>query len=167
MSKSQEPGEGLSAWLSLLQAHSVLTDVLERELEQRAGLDLGFFEVLFHLTSAPEGRMSMQELAQTILLSKSGVTRLVDRMEKAGLVERAACPSDRRVTWAVVTEKGRGSLDEALPVHLGGLQSHFLGHLNAADLRSLRAILTKLLRAHGRDDPVCTETAFADPQLKG
>src|SRR6266498_3687257 len=119
--KASEASGGLAAWLTLLQARSVVVDALEADLE----LPLGWFEVLIQLTSAEDGRLKMQELAHSVLLSKSGVTRLVDRMADAGLVTRDACETDRRVVYATVTHKGRTALRQALPAHAESLARHF------------------------------------------
>jgi DNA-binding MarR family transcriptional regulator len=144
---SEDPG--LSAWLTLVQANSLLLDLLEADLMASQGMPLGWFEVLVQLTSAPDSRLKMQELAHSVLLSKSGVTRLVDRMEAAGLVTRAACPTDRRAVYAVVTPQGREALRAALPPHLDSLTERFTNHLTPGELNMLRTTLQKVLDAHG------------------
>jgi DNA-binding MarR family transcriptional regulator len=138
-------GEGLAAWLTLLQARSVVVDALEADLE----IPLPWVEVLVQLSSAPEGRLPMQELAHSVLLSKSGLTRLFDRMEKAGLVKRLPCPSDRRITWAAVTPQGRAALRRAMPVLNRSLERSFSSLLTTAELNTLRATLGKVLDAAG------------------
>src|SRR6266508_3548010 len=97
----------LAAWRALLEAHEAVTDLLERELEEERGLPLSKFEVLPRVAEAAGGRVRMLELAQSVLLSKSGLSRLVDRMEEAELVRRERCPSDRRGAYAVLTDQGR------------------------------------------------------------
>ena len=139
----------MSAWLTLVQANSLLLDLLEADLMASHGMPLGWFEVLVQLTSAPDSRLKMQELAHSVLLSKSGVTRLVDRMEAAGLVARAACPTDRRAVYAVVTPEGREALRVALPRHLESLAERFTNHLTPGELNMLRTTLQKVLDAHG------------------
>lgn len=151
--RQEDPG--LAAWLTLLQARSVLVDVLEADLQASAAPPLGWLEVLFQLTSAPEGRLKMWELAHSVLLSKSGVTRLVDRMEAAGLVSRGPCPTDRRVVYAMVTPAGREALRIALPRHLDSLGERFTNHLTPAELNMLRTTLQKVLDAHGFAPPLC------------
>lgn len=126
-------------------------DRLEDELRESANLPLTWFEVLLHLSNAPEGRLRMSDLAQSLLLSKSGVTRLVDRMEEAGLVTRGTCPSDRRGSFAVITVQGRSAFEEAAPVHFAGVDEHFLSLLNKAEARALTTALGKVLDA-ARDD---------------
>src|SRR6266496_4330651 len=115
----------MGAWASLLQVHSVLVGTLERELLAARGLPLAWYEVLLHLSRAPEGAARMQDLSEAVLLSKSGMTRLVDRMEEANLVTRRSCAADRRGTYAAITEAGREAFRRATPSHLRGLQEHF------------------------------------------
>ena len=138
-------GEGLAAWLTLLQAKSVVIDALEAGLE----IPLAWVEVLVQLTSTPHGRLPMQELARSVLLSKSGLTRLFDRMEKERLVKRGPCPTDRRITWATVTPQGRAALRKAMPALDRGLERSFSSVLSAAELRTLRLTLGKVLDAAG------------------
>jgi DNA-binding MarR family transcriptional regulator len=143
--KTPAGGEGLAAWLTLLQARSVVVDALESSVE----MPLGWFEVLIQLTSSSEGRLKMQELAHSVLLSKSGLTRLVDRMAEAGLVIRGPCETDRRVVYATVTPKGRAALRKALPAHNEGLEQHFSSVLTPPELGMLRSTLGKILDAAG------------------
>jgi DNA-binding MarR family transcriptional regulator len=134
----------LAAWRALMEAHAAVTDLLERELEQERGLPLSKFEVLLKLAEAPDGRMRMLELAQSVLLSKSGLSRLVDRMEEAGLVRRERCPSDRRGAYAVLTDEGRALLRRAAPVHLRGIEEHFARHLADDEVQVLAEVLGKV-----------------------
>lgn len=144
-----EGGDGLAAWLTLLQTQSLVVDALERELAADGMIPLPWLEVLMQVTSAPEGRLSMQELARSVLLSKSGVTRLVDRMVDAGLITRVPCPTDRRMIWAVATPAGRAALRRAVPVHAESLEKNFAAVLTPTELRMLRTTLRKILDAHG------------------
>jgi DNA-binding MarR family transcriptional regulator len=137
----------LAAWRSLLEAHAALTELLERELVAERGLPLSRYEVLLRLVEAPGGRLRMQELASSVLLSKSGLSRLVDRMEAAGLVRRERCPSDRRGAFAVLTDQGRSALRRAAPVHLRGIQEHFARHLADGEARTLAAALGRVSAA--------------------
>src|SRR6266436_1240643 len=116
----------LEAWVGLLQTHRRLVHELDSELEQAHGLTLAEYEVLLHLAQAPDQRLRMSELAQAVLLTRSGLTRLVDRLERRGLVERARCPSDLRGLHAVLTEEGLECLREAAPTHLAGVRRLFL-----------------------------------------
>ncbi len=151
----------LAAWRSLLEAHAAVTDLLERELEKERGLALSKFEVLLKLANAPGGRMRMLELAESVLLSKSGLSRLVDRMEEAGLVRRERCPSDRRGAFAVLTDEGGRVLRHAAPVHLRGIQEHFARHLDGDEVRVLAGLLEKVnaaARADGSERQCPSET---------
>src|SRR5438045_3780930 len=105
----------MAAWRLFLEAHAALVEVLAAELERERGLPLTWYDVLVQLAEAPDGRLRMQDLARSVLISKSGLTRLVDRMERAGMVERQPCPSDLRGTFAVLTDAGRAALRGAAP----------------------------------------------------
>jgi DNA-binding MarR family transcriptional regulator len=124
----------LAAWGGLLQAHSRLVRELDRELEAAHGLPLTQYEVLLHLERAPHQRLRMTELARSVLLSQSGVTRLVDRLEALGLVVRAPCAEDRRVLWAQMTDEGVRRLAEARPTHLAGVRARFLDRFDDDEL---------------------------------
>jgi len=160
--KKTREDPGFSGWLTLLQAQSVVVDALERTLQEESGLPLAWFEVLIQLSAADEGQMKMQDLAQAVLLSKSGLTRLVERMVAAGLVSRGACATDRRIVYAVVTDAGRTALRDAMPVHARALTEHFSKHLTPAELGMIRSTLTKVLDANGFAGAPCPT-----PQLEG
>ena len=96
--------------MALVEAHAAAVESVEADLVRDTGLPLSWHEVLVRLSAAEEESMRMHELARAVLLSKSGLTRLADRMEAAGLIDRTACDSDRRGTWAVITPKGREAL---------------------------------------------------------
>jgi DNA-binding MarR family transcriptional regulator len=144
MGTEEKGREAVLAWRSFLEAHAGLLETLERELQEERGLSLAFYDVLAQLAEAPEGRLRMQELAERLLLSRSGFTRLCDRMEAAGLLQRARCPEDRRGVFAEITPEGSRALKEAAPVHHRGIQEHFARHLNSGDLQALRAMLDRL-----------------------
>ncbi len=139
--------ERLAAWRAFLRAHVVVIDALGRELEAARGLPLTWYDVLVNLHAAG-GRQRMHELARSVLLSKSGITRLVDRMEDAGLLTRETCPEDRRGMLAALTPAGRAALRAASPVHLRGLQEHFGRHLTDDEAAVLRSALEKLVAAN-------------------
>src|SRR5215210_2309742 len=109
----------LLAWYAMLQANTRLTERINAELEAEAGLPLSWFEVLAKISWAPESCSRMGALADDLLLSRGGTTRLIARMEEAGLVRREVPPHDRRATYAHVTEKGQEALERAAPIHLG------------------------------------------------
>jgi DNA-binding MarR family transcriptional regulator len=141
--------ERLVVWQSFLRAHALLTQVLEAELLEAQDLPLSWYDVLVSLSDAPEGRLRMQELAARVMFSRSGLTRLVDRMTQAGLVGREPCPGDRRGTYAVITAAGRQRLRAASGVHLRGVYEHFARHLDDRDVAALRTALGHLIDAEG------------------
>ena len=134
----------MGAWRALVAAHASLLRRLDRELEAEHGISMAWYEVLLRLQRAPEGHLTMSELAGSVFLTPSGLTRLVDRMEAAGLVERAACPSDRRVSWAVITAEGRALLRRASVTHLRGIQRHFGRLLDDHEAAVVQTALTKV-----------------------
>jgi DNA-binding MarR family transcriptional regulator len=137
--------KGIAAWRAFLETHATVIKALEREMEEEQGLPLTWYDILAHLDRAPQGRLRMQVLAECVFLSRSGVTRLIDRMEKLGLVRRDHCSVDRRGYYAVITEDGKTALSRAMPGHLRGIQQHFLHHLNGEDISGLHAALSKVL----------------------
>jgi DNA-binding MarR family transcriptional regulator len=139
----------LAVWADFLRFHATVTDVLGHELAVRAGMPLTWYDALLHLDAAPDGRLRMQELAAAVVLSRSGLTRVVDRLESVGYVERTSCPSDRRGTNAEITSTGRAALHAARPIHLAGVAEHFAAVLSPAQLQSLGEALRRLLDASG------------------
>jgi DNA-binding MarR family transcriptional regulator len=137
----------LAAWRLLLEAHATVTELLERELLAERGLPLSRYDVLLNLAEAPGGRLRMQELSASVLLSKSGLSRLVDRMVEAGLVRRERCEDDRRGWFAVLTDQGRSALRRAAPVHLRGIHDHFTSHLEPGEVEAMRSALARVVAA--------------------
>src|SRR5215212_3042207 len=129
----------LGAWRGFLRVHSALVKALDAELLAMHGLPLTSYEVLINLQAAPGRRRRMAELADGVLLSRSGMTRLVDRLERDGLLERDACTDDGRGTYAVLTDKGEACLDAARRTHLEGVRERFLQHFEGEELRVLAA----------------------------
>jgi DNA-binding MarR family transcriptional regulator len=138
----------LTVWADFLRVHATLTDLLGRELIDGRGIPLGWYDVLVQLEMAG-GQLRMQDLAAAVVLSKSGLTRLVDRLEEARYVRRVSCPSDRRGTFAEITDDGRAVLEQARPLHLRGVAEHFTANLDRDELASLGRALKSLLQAHG------------------
>jgi len=147
MNTKIEP-ERMAVWETLLRTVSALLRTFERELQESQGLLLPWYDVLVQLHEAPEGRLRMQALADSIVLSRSGLTRLIDRMEKAGLVSREHSEEDRRGYYAVLTEEGRRLFLRARPIHHRGIHEHFIRHLSEADVRALHTALTKVRKAN-------------------
>jgi DNA-binding MarR family transcriptional regulator len=137
----------MDAWRAFLQAHASVTEVLERELAELRSLPLTWYDVLFQLSETPAGRLRMQELAHSVLLSKSGLTRVVDRMARDGLVRREVAANDARGAFACLTPAGRAALRRAAPVHLGGVQEHFGRHLTDTEAATLAAALGRVAAA--------------------
>ena len=135
----------MTAWHAFLQAHARLIERLAAELQFERDLPLTWYDVLVQLQEAPGHRLRMSELAGAVLLSKSGLTRLVDRMNAVGLVFRLPDPGDRRGTFVQLTPAGLGRLREAAPVHLRGVQRHFGQQLSDADARALALALNKVV----------------------
>ena len=148
--RSLEPGE-MRAWHAFLEAHAVVTRRLEAELAAQTNLPLAHYDVLVQLALAPEGRLRMHELAERVLLSRSGVTRLVDRLEAEGLVRRATCASDARGAFAALSDAGMARLRDATPFHLDGVRRHFTDLLRPAELEQLAALLERLAAGCERD----------------
>src|SRR5581483_6651578 len=130
----------LDVWRSFLRAHARIIRALESELLADQQLSLASYDVLVQLAEAPERRLRMTELADAVLLSRSGVTRLVDRLEREGLVVRAPVAEDGRGVAATLTESGLERLRGASRVHLDGVARYFAARLDASDLAELRRI---------------------------
>lgn len=127
----------LRAWRGMLRAHAALTKALDADLESEHGLPLSSYEVLLHLAAADGQRMRMSDLAESVVLSRSGLTRLVDRMERDGLLGRESCPSDARGSYAILTDAGRDKLAAASRTHLSGVRERFLDRLTDAEQDTL------------------------------
>lgn len=134
----------LASWRAFLRAHATVVDRLDHELQREHQLPLTWYEVLLHLAAAPGRRLRLSELASVLLLSRSGITRLVDRLVDTGLVERQACPTDRRGAFAAITAEGRSRLRRAAPTHLRGVQEHFIARLDEHELEAIRSGLEKV-----------------------
>jgi DNA-binding MarR family transcriptional regulator len=127
----------LGAWRGLLRVHSALVKALDAELQAAHGLPLSSYEVLITLRTAPGNRLRMAELADRVILSRSGMTRLVDRLEREGLLERDRCDSDARGFFAVLTPKGEALLSTARRTHLDGVRERFIQHFEPDELATL------------------------------
>jgi DNA-binding MarR family transcriptional regulator len=129
----------------MLRVHADLTRRLDAQLQAEHGLTLSQYEVLLFVAEAPEGRLRMSELADSVLLSRSGMTRLVDRLEALGLVERERCDDDARGLLAAITARGRAAFDAARRTHLAGVRELFLERLSEAEMRRLAAVWERVL----------------------
>ena len=148
--RTEAPGE-LSAlehgaWKGLLRVHAAMVKALDAELEQRHGMPLTSYEVLLVLHRAPGSRLRMSDLADHVLLSRSGVTRLVDRLEREGLLERISCSSDGRGCFAALTPKGGETVERIRPDHLRAVREQFLRHFSDDELETMATWWTRLLK---------------------
>jgi DNA-binding MarR family transcriptional regulator len=134
---SPEDWVGQHAWRGLLRTHALLAKRLESRLEREHGLPLSSYEVLQHLMDAPAGRMRMCDLAEQAQLSRSGLTRLVDRLEREELIGRCSCEHDARGAYACLTDRGRERLCAARGTHRAVVQEHFLSHFSERELQAL------------------------------
>jgi DNA-binding MarR family transcriptional regulator len=140
---SRPDPERLAVWRSFLEVHATITQVLGHELQAEKGLPLGWYDVLLQLHEAG-GRLRMQELATRLVLHKSSLSRLIDRMEEAALVARESAADDGRGVEAVLTREGRDELRRAAPTHLRGVQEHFARYLTDSDVIALQRVFAKL-----------------------
>jgi DNA-binding MarR family transcriptional regulator len=137
----------LEAWRGLLKVHACVMKTLDAELETAHGLPLTSYEVLIQLAEEPDRRMRMCDLADRVQLSRSGLSRLADRLERDGLIERQACDCDARGAYAVLTPRGEAVIEAARPTHLAGIRRRFLAHFSEDELRQLAAWWARLLPA--------------------
>ena len=134
------------AWRKFLCAHVVLLERIEQDL---AGADLPpltWYDILFAISEAPEQKLRLHELAQTVLLSRSNVTRLVDRLEKAGLLQREQCNSDRRGAFATISDKGLTILEQMWSVYEVAILKYFASHLDETEAKILIKLLNRMIR---------------------
>ncbi|HEX6473209.1 MAG TPA: MarR family transcriptional regulator [Streptosporangiaceae bacterium] len=138
--------EELAVWRTLLRVQALLSRRLQADLLAEHDLSLGSYDVLVYLAEAPGGRLRMNDLADRVMLSRSGLTRLADRLQRDGLIERESCQSDARGLFAVITPEGRERLRAATPTYQEGVRTHVLSRLDPEELRRFAVILDKLER---------------------
>lgn len=143
-----DPGPELDAlehraWRAYLHKHAVVTRLLEADLMARSDLPLAEFDVLFQLALSDGQRLRMNELADRVLLSRAGITRLVDRLVADGLVVRLKCASDARGAFAALTDQGRSRLEAARPAHLAAVKRCFIGTFSRAELETLAGLMER------------------------
>lgn len=139
----------VDAWRMVLLAHAGAVRAIEEDVG-RHGIPLTWYDVLLELDGARGRRLRMQELSDRVVLSRTRVSRLVDEMTRQGLVAKQPDDTDRRVTWAVITDEGRAALRRTAPVYLAGIQEHFGRYLTAAEQRAVARALSKVVAAHSR-----------------
>jgi DNA-binding MarR family transcriptional regulator len=133
------------AWRKFLTVHVILIEQIERDLAQAKLPALSWYDVLFALSAAPDRKLRLNELAQAVLLSRSNLTRLVDRLEVAGLICREACEIDRRGAFAMITEEGIAMLDRMWLVYGRGIERYFACHLDPTEVKLLVKILDRMI----------------------
>jgi DNA-binding MarR family transcriptional regulator len=136
--------ERVKLFALLLETNARLSRSLGAQLEETCNLPLAWFEVLLALRKSPDGRLKMTQIADAIVHSTGGTTRLIDRLEEAGFVERQLCPSDRRAIHVAITTAGNAQLDEAFDVHLAYLEENLTARLSGSERATLAKLLTKL-----------------------
>jgi DNA-binding MarR family transcriptional regulator len=137
-------GDALEAWRSYLQSHATILRLLDAELVSEHGITTRDYEVLLYLAQAPDRRLPMSALAESTMLTRSGITRLVDGLVTGGFIERAACPNDARVSYAQLTEEGFAKLRQAGCTHVRSIRRLFLEHFDAEETARLASLLGRL-----------------------
>jgi DNA-binding MarR family transcriptional regulator len=149
------PSTTIAAWARLLRTHAAVTRELSAQLVAEHGLTINDYEALLQLSHADGGAMRRVDLSEQLVLSPSGVTRLLDGLERAGWVEKGVCPSDARVTYAVLTDEGRAKLERASESHLAQVRALFEERLSRKELETLTALLGRL-PGGGDDGSACS-----------
>ncbi len=142
-------GAALQAWRSYLGSHAVLLRELDAELAATHGLTTRDYEVLLYLAQTPDRRLAMSALAESTMLTRSGITRLIDGLVQSELIERVACPSDARVSYARLTDPGYEKTREAGATHAAGIHRMFLAHFSEEETEQLATLLSRLPGAGG------------------
>jgi len=135
----------LSAWRAFITTHAKLIDTINREMVDAGVIPLHWYDVLIELYEAPERRLRLSDLARKVVLSKSGLTRLVDKLADAKLLERQSSPEDGRGAYAVLTEAGLDALRKAWPIYSSGIQMYFARHLSADDSQKMAGMFEQIL----------------------
>jgi DNA-binding MarR family transcriptional regulator len=141
----------LAAWRAFLNSHARVIELIEKELEKAGQVPLSSYDVLVALSEAPERRLRLHELARRVVLSRSGLTRLVDRLENEGLLYRERAGDDRRGAYAVLSDKGFEALRRAWPSYAQGIIRHFTTHLTDEETTILTAALSRVYEAAERE----------------
>jgi DNA-binding MarR family transcriptional regulator len=161
------PDERLSAWRAFLFAQATLLAHLDAELQAESGLTLAELDALVQLALTRERRLRMSALADRVLLSRSGVTRLVDRLERDGWVTRETCTPDGRGAYAVLTDAGLRRVRRAFPRHLASVERRFIEPIGSDDLAAVERGLARVAAANGRPVPVGRGSDAAIGRLLG
>jgi DNA-binding MarR family transcriptional regulator len=144
MSTTVAPERELSAWVGFLRSHAAITRQLNVDLLNEHGLTLNDYEVMLHLARAEGGMMRRVDLAESVVLTASGITRLLDGLQCGGYVEKANSESDARVSYAKITDAGRKKLDEAMATHREGVEELFTSRYTPSELSTLADLIARL-----------------------
>ena len=146
------PPSQLEGWVAFLRAHAAITRELSAQLQREHGLTLNDYEVLLHLSHADDGALRRIDLARQVVLTASGITRLLEGLERAGYVTKETCATDARVSYAKLTDDGREKLREAAKTHLRGIDELFLSRYSGSELTALAELLGRLPTADSGSD---------------
>jgi DNA-binding MarR family transcriptional regulator len=147
MAKEHLSEQHLAAWRAFLKAHATIINLIDRDLVAAQRPQLSTYDVLIELYEEPEHRLRMHELAERVVLSRSGLTRLVDRLEAEGLMIRDRCGTDRRGAYAVITEQGIAALQRTWPIYARGITEYFAEWLTLEEAQLLESALARILQA--------------------
>ena len=136
--------KAVQLWEGLSRAHSTMTAAIEKDMVPDAGMPLAWYEVLLHVSRAPQGAMRYQDLAKVAGITDSGASRRLEQMVNAGLIERQSCPSDRRGVYAHITPAGEAGFEKAHAVFLRSLDRNLASHLETGDADAMSAALSRL-----------------------
>lgn len=140
--------QGLEAWKGLLFGHATLVEVIDKEMARADLLPLDWYDALLALEMSPDHKLKMSDLAEKVLLSKSGLTRLVDRLEAKGYIRREGCRADRRVAYAVLTPEGLQAREASWPTYRAAIQEHFASQLSEEEAEIIGTALMRLSDRH-------------------
>jgi|SRR5579862_61141 len=146
------PPQQLDAWVAFLRSHAAIIRELSANLQRQHDLTLNDYEVLLHLAHSEHGMLRRVDLAERVLLTASGITRLLDGLERGGYVEKATCETDARVSYAKLTEHGRRKLREAAVTHLADIDDYFTSRYSESELATLADLLSRLPTTGGNTD---------------
>jgi DNA-binding MarR family transcriptional regulator len=144
MTSTYSPPQRLESWVSFLQSHAAITRELSAQLQHEHGLTLSDYEVLLRLKNTENGMMRRVDLAEQVLLTASGITRLLEGLERAGYVRKETCSSDARVSYAKITDEGMTKFKAASQTHLRGIDELFLSRYSGSELATLAELLGRL-----------------------
>jgi DNA-binding MarR family transcriptional regulator len=154
----------LESWVAFLRSHAAITRELSAQLQREHGLTLNDYEVLLHLSHAEQGALRRIDLARQVVLTASGITRLLEGLERAGYVCKETCESDARVSYAKITAAGRAKLKAAAKTHLRGVDELFLSRYSGSELTALAELLGRLpVMGSGSSDCSASEPCSSEP----